>query len=822
MNHLFTIIALSAAFSASAQSTGSIQGQVADGSQKTVESATISLLRASDSSVVKIAVAGKEGRFAFENVAAGNYLVLVSAVGHGKEYSAPLSVAGAGSYTLPVIRILPVSKDLAAVTITARKPLIEQKADRTLINVEASPTNVGANALEVLEKAPGVSVDKDGNVSLKGRAAVQVMIDGRPAYLSETALASYLRTLPATAIEQIEIMTNPSARYDASGNSGIINIKTKKNKLKGFNGNLSLSATQGHRTHSNNSFNLNYRNGKVNLFTSINHSHFERYQNLDIERRYTSNGAPGAIFESTTQQRDHNNYYGLKLGADYFLTNRTTLGFVLNGGTNPERGISHSTSFLKNAHGQLDSIVSAESDLFNTWKNGSVNLNFRHQFDSAGRELTADLDAIGFRTGSEQIFVNNAFNTGWVKQSGERLRGDLPVRISIYSAKTDYSQPLGKEGKLEAGLKGSYVRTKNSAFYFNQLPAGDAVDTTKTNRFNYEERIVAGYVNYNKQLGKWGLQAGLRYEHTAYNGYQFGSPDQAKHPDSSFGRNYGSLFPTVFVSYAATKKHQFSASYGRRIDRPSYQDLNPFLFFIDKFTYEQGNPFMRPQFTDNIELTHTFKGFLTTTLNWSSTRDMMNETFEQARNANGEFDYATIVKDGNFGRRNTAGIAVSAQGALRKWWNANVYVNYNYTGFTGRINGAGEEFSANTKVFLVNAGNQFQFGKGWNGELSGWYRSSGLDGQILIYPLAQVSAGVGKTILKGAGNVKLNVRDIFFTNKVEGAMSFQNTDAHFWQTRDTRNVSLAFNWRFGKPAKESSRRRAGAASDELNRVKGAQ
>ncbi|RYZ24006.1 MAG: TonB-dependent receptor [Chitinophagaceae bacterium] len=819
MKQFFAFILLSATYSASAQSSATVAGQVADGNQKTVESATVSLLRAKDSSVVKIAVAGKEGRYAFENVAAGNYLVSVSAVGHGKEYSAPVAVDGATSLTVPVIRLVPLSKDMAAVTVTARKQLIEQKADRTLINVDASPTNVGATALEVLEKAPGVSVDKDGNVSLKGRAQVQVMIDGRPSYLSETALASYLRTLPATAIEQIEIMTNPSARYDASGNSGIINIKTKKNKLKGLNGNLSLSGTQGKRSRSNNSFNLNYRTGKLNLFSGFSQSHYQRYQNLDIERTYTNNGA---VLESATQQRDHNNYYGLKLGADYFITKRTTLGFVLNGGTNPERGISRSTAMLKNAQGQLDSVVSAESDQFNTWKNGSVNVNFRHQFDSTGRELTADVDVVGFRTGSGQFFVNNAFTPAGAKQSGERLRGDLPVRINIYSAKTDYSQRLGKEGKLEAGMKGSYVRTQNSAFYFNQLPGGDAVDTTKTNQFDYEERVIAGYINYNKQVGKWGIQTGLRYEHTSYNGHQFGSPDKVKHPDSTFGRNYGSLFPTVYISYAAAKKHQLSASYGRRIDRPSYQDLNPFLFFIDKYTFEQGNPFMRPQFTDNIELTHTFNGFLTTTLNWSTTRDLMNETFEQARGANGEFNYATIVRDGNFGRRNNAGIAVSAQGALRKWWNANVFVNYNHTDFSGRINGVGEEFAASTDIVMVNAGNQFQFGKGWSGEVSGWYRTSGVDGQIVIGSLGQVSAGAGKTILKGAGSLKLNVRDIFFTNKVQGGMSFQNTDVRFWQTRDSRNVSLAFNWRFGKPAKDSPRRRSGAASDELNRVKGAQ
>jgi iron complex outermembrane receptor protein len=816
------IIVIVVAVGAKAQG-GTIRGTITESSQKSAGPATISLLHARDSSVVKLAVADKDGSYKFEQIAPGRYLVLATAIGHESQYSATVNLDANAAQTVSPIGLVPVSKSMAAVTVTARKPLVEQKIDRTIINVEASVTNVGATALEVLEKAPGVTVDKDGNVSLKGRASVQVMIDGRPAYLSETALASYLRTLPATAIEQIEIMTNPSARYDASGNSGIINIRTKKNKLKGFNGSLSLSATQGHRTRSNNSFNANYRNGKVNLFANLNHSHFERYQNLDILRHYRTDGLLTAVFEQQTAQRDHNDFYGLKLGADYFLSKRTTLGIVLNGGTNPERGISRSTSLLKDAQNKLDSIVSAESNMNNTWKNGSVNLNLRHQFDSSGRELTADFDAITYRTGSRQLFVNSAFDPDWVKRSEELLTGDLPVSINIYSGKADYTQNFWKGARLEAGLKGSFVRTRNSAFYYNQFATGEAVDTGKTNQFNYEERIAAAYLNVNRQFGKWGLQAGLRYEQTSYEGQQFGSPDKIRHPDSTFSRDYGSLFPTLFVSYAAAKNHQFTASYGRRIDRPSYQDLNPFLFFIDKYTYEQGNPYLRPQFTDNIELGHTFKGFLTTTLNWSVTRDLMNETFGQARDANGNLGFATIVKDGNFGRRETAGIAISAQVPVRKWWSANLYTNYNVTKFSGRINGVGDEFNATTQVLLFNASNQFQMGKGWNAELSGWYRSSGLDGQILIFPLAQVSGGFSKTILKGAGSIKVNVRDIFFMNKVKGEMNFQNTEVHFSQTRDSRNVSLAFNWRFGKPVKDGApRRRAGAASDEVNRVKGAQ
>ncbi|GAA4329101.1 outer membrane beta-barrel protein [Flaviaesturariibacter amylovorans] len=818
---LFALL-LASFFGLAQDRTGALRGSVTDAGGKAVESATVSLLRATDSAVLKLAAADKSGRYAFEGLSAGRYLVAVSAAGHSKTWSAPLDVNSATS-DVPALVLQPASKSLTGVTVVARRPLIEQKADRMVVNVDAFASNAGTSALEVLEKSPGVTVDKDGGISLKGKQGVLVLMDGRPAYLTGTELANYLKSLPATAIDQVEIMTNPSARYDAAGNSGIINIKTKKNKVKGFNGSVTVGGSRGKASRSNNSLNMNYRTGKVNLFLNGSHSYFERHQNLDINRRFRDNGQTTAIFAQETRQRGHNNYLGLKLGADYFLSKRSTLGIVLSGGTNPQKGRSVSTSFLQDAQGVTDSIVTAESVTRETWKNKAVNLNFRHQFDSTGRELSADVDVVSYRTGNDQRFTNGAYDPSWVKRSADLLRGDLPVDINIYSAKIDYVQPLKGGAKLEGGLKGSYVRTVNSALYYNVFDNTEYVDTGKTNRFRYEEKIGAAYLNLNKTIGKWGLQAGLRYELTSYRGHQYGSPDKVLHPDSSFSRDYGSLFPTAFVSFAASKSHQLSFSYGRRIDRPDYQDLNPFLFFIDRYTLEQGNPYMRPQFTHNFELGHTFKGFLTTTLNYSSTRDMMSETFEQASVANGGNGYATIVRDGNIGRRESAGISVNAQVPVRKWWTAMLYTNFNYNKFSGRLNQDGALINMEATNLTTNINNQFNFGKGWTAELSGWYRTRGVEGQLVIMPMGAMQAGFGKTVLKGKGTLKANMRDIFFTNKVKGEIDFDGTEARFFQTRDTRQASVSFTWRFGKPIKDGrERRRSGGASEEQNRVKGAQ
>ncbi|MGV3656841.1 MAG: outer membrane beta-barrel protein, partial [Chitinophagaceae bacterium] len=595
---LLTLLASAATMAANAQSpNGKIAGSVQDPSQKALAAATISLLHAKDSAIAKINAADKEGRFQFEGIANGAYLISVSAVGHVKTFSKHFELSPTNTVVnLQPIVVSPASKEMAGVTVVASKPMIEQKIDRTVLNVDASVTNVGATALEVLEKAPGVTVDKDGNISLKGKQGVMVMMDGRPTYLSATELSNYLKSLPATAIDQIEIMTNPSSKYDAAGNSGIINIKSKKNRQKGFNGSLTANYGQGVYWKNNESINLNYRTGKLNLFANGGISFWNGFQTLTIHREFKNPSSKelNAIFDQVSNMRNSSDYYNLKVGADYYLSKKTTLGFVTSGFFNDGSFTSNTTSYLKNASNTLDSIVVAHSVSNSIWKNGSLNLNMRHQFDSTGRELTADLDYVKYDSRSIQSFSSVNYNIDMVKRGEEALRATLPVDINIYTAKMDYAQPFGKEGKLEAGVKTGYVATDNGANYFIPENGSEQIDYRKSNNFEYKENIAAAYVNINKQFKKFGVQGGLRYEYTTYTGNQYGNPQRQ---DSSFTSSYGSLFPTVFVSYKMNDKNQFGASFARRIDRPAYQDLNPFLEFIDVYTYEQGNPFLRPQFT---------------------------------------------------------------------------------------------------------------------------------------------------------------------------------------------------------------------------------
>jgi len=805
-------------FSVACFAQGQIRGQIKAEGLRSPESATISLLRLSDSALQKFAVASREGRFIFENIPAGQYMVSVTLVGYSKTYSSPFEWQGIKDLDLQPVVLTPLAKALNEVVVTATKPFLEQKIDKMVINVDASLTNAGSTALDVLERSPGVTVDKDGNISIRGKQNVLVLLDGRPSYISGADLANYLKGLPASAIDQIEIMTNPPAKYDASGNSGIINIKSKKNRQSGFNGNVALNYGQGRYPKTNNSLALNYRSGKWNLFANTSANFNKRFQVLEINRKFKNPTTKDveAIFDQVSDMRNRNFFMNLRIGADYFLTRNTILGIVATGFINPSKYRSENTSYLQDMNGTVDSVVYALSKNENDWNNGSVNLNFRHQFDSTGRELTADLDYVLYRSSSTQGFMNDTYDPNGALRVREELRGDLPVDVNIYSAKADYTQPIRKwNGRFDAGVKSSFVKTLNEANYFTISGTGETIDYSKTNHFNYEEQINAAYVSVNRQYKKIGVQAGLRYEHTSYSGRQHGNPTQ---PDSSFKRTYGSLFTTVFVSYAPQKDHQFGASFGRRIDRPAYRHLNPFLLFLDKFTYEAGNPFLKPQFTNNFELNHIFKNKITTTLHYSHTKDDQNETFEQGSAANGTEDYATIVREGNIGKRDNAGISVNAQLTVFRWWSASLYTGFNYNKFTGRLNSKGEYIDVEASTMLFNANNQFKFGKGWSAELSGFYRTKSASGQILNRPQGQFSAGIGKQILKGKGTLRLNVRDIFYTQMPRGYVNFENTEAYFENRRDSRVGNLTFTYRFGKPQKNTPRRKTGGAEEEQNRV----
>lgn len=776
--------------------------------QKPVESVLVSLLKSKDSSLVKTAISDKNGTYSFQNVISGKYLLSANLIGYKKTFSAIVDINGTDQKQVPDFQLVQSSKVLEEVSVSSKKPLVQQLIDRMVVNVDASPTNIGANALEVLEKSPGITVDKDGNISLKGKEGVLVYMDGRPAYLSGQDLTNLLRNMQASQLDQIEIMTNPPAKYDAAGKAGIINIKTKKNKVFGFNGSVTVGYGQGIYSRNNQSVNLNYRKNKVNIFGNLSHSDRDGFQNLVINRSFIDNSSKKivSLFEQNTIMRNSNSSNSAKIGMDYFASKNTTIGFVVNGFVNPSNQLTEGDINIFNENHVLTNNTKAVSKSNDEWKNVSTNFNVRQLLDTTGSEITFDADYIKYKSSNNQNLSNayyNQFGVPTIKP--DSLLGFLPQQIEIYSAKIDFIHPLKKGAKLEAGLKSSYVSTDANAVYDSLINGKRINDIGRSNHFIYKENINAAYVNFSKPFGeKFSIQLGLRAEQTVAKGNQITTNIQ-------FNRNYIQLFPTAYFQYNANKNNSFVLNYGKRIRRPDYESLNPFVEFLDRYTFQQGNPYLIPEFSHNVEISHTFKSFLTTTLNYTNTTDIIQDVLIQNNAAN-----ETFIKKENIANQKQFGIAINASNQYTKWWSGNIYVNVFHNEFSGII--SGDAVKQNATTALLNVSQQFKFNKGWSAELSGFYRTKALEGLFVIEPFGVMNIGVGKQILKNKGSVRLNVRDIFWSQKIKGIVKYGSIDANFRQFNDNRIVNVSFTYRFSKGKAVTSQRKRGGADDEQSRV----
>ena len=818
MKKLFTpSIAILFSFIIHAQN-GKITGSVNDASMKGIHSATVSLLKAKDSSVTKFVATGKDGEYEFLSIADGKYFVSVSSVGYAKVASAPFEISSSNStINVPALVVSEQIKDMGGVTVTAKKPFIEARPDKTIVNVDASPTSAGATVLELLEKSPGITVDNDGNISLRGKAGVIIMIDGKPTYLSSTDLANLLKNMPASQLEQIEIMTNPSAKYDAAGNSGIINIKTKKGRASGFNGSIMAGITTSFfktgdalyvTPKSQNSINFNYRKNKFNFFGNYNPNVYNGRGNLDIERRFFDNNDNIAGYSDiATRFKFGNNNHSLKVGVDFFADKKNTFGvvassFMFNGHPTPV-----TVNTLSDAnHEETSSMVSLTENKID-FNNFSGNFNYRHVFDTAGTELTVDLDYIGYRNTSDMLLTTEFYDNMHQQSSDPLLlKGHLPSDINIYSIKSDYTHPF-KGGRVEAGIKSSYVKNNNIVDY-QRLNADKWVPDSRSNQFIYDENINAAYVTVNKQLKKWTLQGGLRVENTIAKGYQVTN-------DSTFKRNFTDLFPNAYITYTINQKNSLTLSYGRRITRPNYQDLNPFTYFLDSLSYRQGNPYLLPQFTNNVELTHTFNGKIITTLNYNNTTDVISQIFKQ--NSQTKIVYFTAD---NVAKFINMGISITAPVTITKWWNTNFFTNIYNNHYKGIYNA--EPLDISYTSFMVNITNTFTIKQGFSLELSGFYRGKGVDQLTINQPIYQMSIGGQKNILKNKATVRLNIRDPFAWQEYRGVTDYGNIYAKIHNKFDARQATATFTYRFGKNIQQPpQRRRNSATQDEQNRVGGA-
>lgn len=702
--------------------------------------------------------------------------------------------------------------DLKEVKITTRKKAIERKIDRTVVNVDGLINVAGTNAFELLGRLPGLRVTEEGTINLMGKGAT-VYFDGKLTYLSGADLMSYLKTMGTDQLDKVELIPNPPARYDAAGSGGVINILTKKSKQEGFNTGITLNGGKGIYRKVNGSFNFNYRINKLNLFTNVGAGNPKDFQNSSATRSFKNEtGSLTSILEQQGEILYNRHNSNVKVGVDYYLNKRTTIGFIFNGLRNRVNEHGGIKNLMMNGNRELDSMVNSSHSVNNLFRNGTMNLNMLHQFDSTGTELSMDVDYTHYNSTNNQLFGNNSYNASGQALGLERIRGDLPRTIDIFSARADYSFSLKNNYKLSAGLKSSFIKTDNQANYFSGAAELEQPDYNRTNAFLYRENINALYVEGYREFGKLGVKVGLRTEHTSSKGHQLGNIQKS---DSSFVRNYFNAFPSFFLSYKpdSTNQNQFFLSYGKRINRPAYDQLNPFLMVVQKYNQESGNPFLSPEFTNNIQLTHVFKDKLTTNVYYSF---MSNTSSPVIKAINDVY----IKRPENVGSVIITGLMLSYNQDIFKWWNADFTVNPERVHLQSEFNG----ITVDTAVVMqsFNWYNRFSLGKTWSAELAFDWGGRNYSNQVTTFGLAGIRAGVKKQLFSGNGSIGVNGSDLFYSAIRKGSIhNVAGSSAIFRNRQDTRTVIFSFSYRISKNAKNNKRLRdRNGAWDEQDRIKG--
>ena len=786
----------------------SIRISVVNEQKNALPGATVNLM-SPDSVVIRSGVAGASGIFEFA-VDPGKYLVRVSQAGYHDGYSTLIDPGNKNPFSY-TITLRSKSNLLQDVSVVSKKPAIQFLPDKTVINPEASISNAGASVMDVLEKSPGITVNKDGSINMKGKPAVTVLIDGKPTQLGGADLQAYLSGIPASQVDVLELIENPGAKYDASGNAGIINIKMKANKLKGFNGSVNLSLGQGIYTKTGNSLNLNYRNGKVNWFLNYGMRASREKMDMWTLRKYVNTkNEDSVLLEQPNYQKSKQAGQNIKTGFDFFLNRNTTLGIVFTGGIFNRKQTSIADIVWMDPYYHIDSSINTSGENNRKFKRGGVSVNGRFKIDGS-TELTADLDFVSFNINGDQQYQTQLVAPG---SDIETTSGNTPSKLKIFTAKIDLSKRY-KKFLLETGLKTAFNKTDNlAAYYFKDNNNAWQPDLRRTNHFLYNESISAAYASVDAEKGKWHWQAGLRYEFTHYSAHQLGN---AVVKDSAFKRTYGSIFPTAFVSYNVDSNNTITLRAGKRIDRPQFQHLNPFQTILNKYTYEAGNPYIKPQYTWNFSVAHTYKQKLTTEVSYSYLKDYFSQIFIIDSSSSNVNNNVIIYTRGNVGSFTNFGISETYQTPVTKWWNLTAVAVYNHKVIKGVV---WAPFTARVNQLNISINNQFQLKKGWSIELSGFYQTkSQVDLQEWLEPQGELNIGVGKQVLKKKGTVRLSIRDLTYFQNYNGYSTFENSYEPFTIKWDSRVVRLSFSWRFGKQMKAVSRSEGGA-KDEIDRVGG--
>lgn len=809
MRILFTLTFLSLCSLIQAQ-TASIQGQLQDEAGAPVSFANVVLHTAADSSIYKVEVSDETGVFKLQGLNPGQYFLKVSYVGAGDLNVPDINLKEGQALDLEVLKFAPSSIELETATVTAARAMVEIKPDRTVFNVQGTINAVGDDAISLLRKAPGVTVDNNNNISVLGRSGVLLYVDGKRLPIVGDDLVSFLQSLTAEQIDRIDIITNPGARYEAEGNAGIIDIRLKKDKNSGFNGSVTANYNQGRYDGYFGNTSFNYRNKTLNVFAQGGGGSGGGYNDM-----FFKSNQNGLFLDEINQGRNFYDNYNARVGVDFFLNEKNTIGVLA--GIRGFSGNDRNTNRIQIAQAitptDVDSILVAQNTAESERDQNTFNINYR--FDNGkGRVINVDLDYGRYENDNQRNQPNRYFDANEEVLLTEVINFfDTPTDIDIYTFKIDFEEKLFG-GNLSFGSKLSRVVSDNTFLFYDVEGGVNMLNNQFSNRFEYTENVYAGYINFARQISeKWNFSAGLRAEQTdALGDLQAFLPELQEDP---VDLNYLSWFPSAGLTWQVAPQHLLALNYGRRINRPDYNVLNPFENRLSELTFEKGNPFLNPEIVNNIELGYTLAYRYNFKLAYSKTTDQITRLI-----APDDMDErASFITWANLAEQTVYSFNISAPVQVTEKWNA--FINFNASHIDNQADyGDGAIVDVQAFSYNIFAQNTIDLPFNFKGEVSGWFSGPGVWGGVFEYNETwSLNLGLQRKFFSDKLNVRMAFNDIFFKTGWNGVSEFNGLVSTGRGNWDSRRFSINLNYSFGNQKIKSRKRKTGL-EEEAGRVGG--
>jgi len=791
-----------------AYSQNSIEGHIQDDVGAPLSFANVLLLKANDSTLVKGAITEDNGQFLFESISQGQYIVSVSMIGFKRIFSGQMSINDGSKIILPPIS-LSEGVELDEVVVISRKNLYVQKNDRMVINVASSILSAGSSALEILERSPGVVVDRQNNaISLVGKSGVFVMINGKQSYMPISSLVQMLEGMSANNIETIELITTPPANFDAEGNAGFINIVLKEQIDAGFNGSYSLSVGAGNGNTTSDNISFNYRKKRLNLFGNYSLVRNKQGQLYEFDRTFVNeNGnvnSVSTISDRSPIRRNHN----IRSGLDYQVSDKTVVGLLF--WYNDNKWTMEAVNDNQEAtDGIPDSFVELLNTERNQLQNFGSNFNFKHNFKE-DRFLSFDLDYLSYNIENPTRYINSFFDGSNTFLREELTTADKKTPINIIVGKTDYSTRINDKIKVDTGIKVAVNNFENDVVVGTFQGQNFIVDPTLTDSSDLKEQILAGYGSIEYNLNdKTSLQVGLRYEHTDS---QLNSEKQGKVVD----RVFGELFPTAYVSHKFNDTLGLNFSYSRRITRPTFNDMAPFVIFIDPNTFFAGNPAVQPAIANSVKFDINY---LSTLL--SAQYSVEDGTISRFQSQFDEVNERLIFGAANLDQTKIFSLTLGLPITFTNWWkmqNNFIYLNTKVTNTS-----EGTLFALEQNTFNINSIQAFTLAKNVSAEINFNYNGpsivSFLDTAVLD-ELYSINIGIQKKFSKERGTLGFKINDLLDSVKWTFNSDIPGQNLKTKKTFDfiNRTFLVTYSRNFGNRKLNSARERETGAEEEKRRI----